>query len=70
MAAAASDLLQLSFVGCNLTGADVDGVLAACVAGGLTGGTLLLSGNAVPSAAGLEDVTTLQARLWTVEVQS
>lgn len=61
------------FFGANaLPEAEVDGVLADCVASGATGGTLdlALGTNAPPSAGGLADKATLEGRGWTVTVSS
>lgn len=46
---------------CSLNQSSVDNILARCVASGLISASILLSGynNAVPSAGGLADVTTL-----------
>ena len=48
----------------------VDALLSGFVSHGRTGGSVIITGTAIPSAAGLADVATLQSRGWTVSVDS
>jgi len=63
-----SALEKIDLDDCALTQAQVDNVLADCVASGVTGGKVLdLAGtNAAPSAGGLANKATLVSRGWTV----
>jgi hypothetical protein len=54
----------------NLDQSDIDGILAAVEAWGTSNGELNLSGNTAPSAAGDADVALLEARGWTVTVDT
>jgi len=51
---------------CTLSQAECDAILSDLVAGSITSGTLDISSNSTPSAAGLADKATLIARGWTV----
>ena len=65
----ASPLKEIVCAHCGLnTEGQSDAVLAACVAGGQTGGICILDGNAYPSAQGLADKATLEGLTppWTV----
>jgi hypothetical protein len=50
------------FYGCPLSESEVDAILAAAVAGGMSGGEIDVSGSCAPPSnpAGLDDITTLQ----------
>jgi hypothetical protein len=65
-----SEILNLDASNNLLDEAAVDGVLATMDAYGTSNGTIDLSGNAIPSAAGLASVASLESRGWTVTVGS